>query len=146
MSKTLLPADTFLSDREFIKSLFRDYFVQFGDEVTNSISEELAQVNDEHRAEIERQLLKFSEDVEAQIKRVEKRIVGWWSFIAGLLITFIISTLFSIWVIYELHEKGKLTKLQSTKQQIERIMNKEAVIPKSAKRNYVAYPDQNAMQ
>jgi hypothetical protein len=79
---------------ESIKILLNSRFAQQKTELTNDLSQSLAQVNIEHQA-----------DVERQITKIDKKIVGWYPFVLGLIITIIISIVLSFLIITWYHEK-----------------------------------------
>jgi hypothetical protein len=79
---------------ESVKNILKTEFAAQKRQLTDDLSQSLAQVNIEHQA-----------DVERQIEKLNKKIVGWYPFIIGLLITMMVSIALSFVIITWYHEK-----------------------------------------
>lgn len=80
-----------------VKKVIRDEFQQQKNDLINAVITDLGNVNIEHKADVDRQIRGFKDDIIKQITKVNKKVVGWPWFIIILLIW---SILFFIGFVY----------------------------------------------
>lgn len=100
-----------------IKKLLNDRFNQQKDELINAVVTDLGNVNIEHKADVDRQIEQFSENIKQQINGINKKVVGWSWVVIIAIITFIASVLVSFIIITKYHEKYLSDRLVKQQQE-----------------------------